>query len=620
VIDPCGQAGASVEAVWDAQRAERARASFLAAGVPYAAQAWPPVQAQLERYAGELRAERKATCVATHVRREQTERVFALAVLCLDRRERHLDALVTELERADVQIVERGAEAAAGLPRVDRCRDREALTLGVQPPDDAVTAAKVVRVQTQLATARAQRLSGQPAKARALVQSLLKESEPIAYEPLRAELLAELGALQRDDGSSEGVQQAEQTLLDAVDLADRTRYDELASDLWVDLTMLAREHHGDLALGHQWARRAVATSWRLNDGGRQRSVALSWLGELHFKEDEYAEAERLHREAIALGQKHGATGFELANRLQRLANTLQRMDGRAAEARQLYERAIAAYDAELGVGHPLVAPVLYNYGLLLQRNGATEEARRALGRAISLWTAIDGPSLVDVADAHRMLGNLELEAGRLAAAAEHARRCDEIYRAKLTDPDSPRHARLRTLTGRIALRQGRHAEALAALEGALAQTTRISSSSPLILGSLQSHVAEALAMLGRHDKALQTIGEAEKTLAGMKDVPDAFAAMPPRVRGLALLGKGDARGAAAQLERALSLMQQEPADSLERADAQWALARSLRLAGGAAVGRAEELARQALATYQTRADTLGDSGARTRDAITRWLR
>ena len=613
-FDPCAQAGAPVTRTWNPQQAERAAAAFAASGLRFAAAAWTPLRPRVDQYAAALRDERRASCQATYVRHEQSEQLFSLQAVCLDRRQRLFTALAAQLITADAGTVERGAELLAGLPAVAACRDGEALLLGVQPPADPALAAQVAAVQAQLAAARMQRLSGHRTEALQLATTQLARSAALPYPPLRAEALAELGLLGRDGGAPAELAVAEQRLLEAVDLAERYRDDELVSALWSELVLLARRHHAELTLAHQWARRALATSWRLSDGGRQRSLALSLLGSLSFREGALPLAEGLQRDALALAQQSGAPPVAMANRWHALANTLQRMPGRTAEARAAYQRAFALLRAELGDGHPRATRLLYDFGAFLESTGDIEAARALLTQALTTWTRSYGPVSLDAADTHLALGNLEINAGAIDSAAAHATRCAEQY-AQLLPPESPQLIKLHTLVALVAFRQQRFPAALAAFERALQLAERVAPTDLLQLANLQSSVGETLTALGHHDRALALFTFAEQTLARLGTAPPIHTAMPLKGRGLALLAKGDRRGAIAALERALTTVQDQHAYPLEQADIQWALARALRGPNQPPSPRALTLARSALRLYEAS----GAAGKPHRDELERWL-
>ncbi len=336
--DPCALAGSAVTRLWSPAVADRVHAAFLATNVAYAGAAWDLVRERVDGYAGALGAERKATCEATHVRHEQPEELFRLKTLCLDRGERHLDALVAALGQADASTVEHSARMAAGLPRIEACRDGESLVLGVQPPGDAALAAVVQDVRDRLARVHVQHAAGHHQQAQRLAEEALVAAPP-AYPPVRAEALHALGVVLGDGATAADIARAEELLLEAVNLAESQRSDALVNEIWLDLVRLAKRHHQELVLAHQWVRRALATSHRVPDGGQQRSLALGHLGSLHYREGEYVLAEREQREALALAEQSGAPELALSDRWQALANTLEAMS-RATDARGAYEKAL----------------------------------------------------------------------------------------------------------------------------------------------------------------------------------------------------------------------------------------------------------------------------------------
>jgi tetratricopeptide (TPR) repeat protein/tRNA A-37 threonylcarbamoyl transferase component Bud32 len=609
--DPCALAGSAVTRLWSPAAAERVHAAFLATNVAYAGAAWDLVRERVDGYAGALGAERKATCEATHVRHEQPEDLFQLKTLCLDRGERHLDALVAALGQADASTVEHSARMTAGLPRIEACRDGESLVLGVQPPEDAALAAAVQDIRDRLARAHVQHAAGHHQQAQRLAEEALAATESLAYPPVRAEALHALGLVLGEGATAAEIARAEELLRAAVDLAESHRSDALVNEIWLDLVRLAKRHHQELTLAHEWARRALATSDRVPDGGQQRSLALDHLGSLHYREGKYALAEREQREALALAEQSHASKLALSDHWHALANTLGAMS-RAGDARDAYETALALRRAALGDRHPHVARLSFDLGKFLRDAGENDRARAYLDQALEIWSAVHGPMSIDGADAHLAMVLLELEAGDLDRAEEHARRAHESL--AVVAPGSAAQARSELRLGQVAFRRRRFDDALAAFERGLAIQRQLDARPQTIALTLSS-IGEALVELGRFDEALDAAGEAERLLAGAGDVPAAFMAMPHKSRGMALLGKGQGHAAIQAFERALALLESQPRYALERADVQWALARALRATRGGLDDRARALAEDAQKIYQAR----GQAGAAASADIARWL-
>jgi eukaryotic-like serine/threonine-protein kinase len=616
--DPCALAGESVAALWTAERAAAAGAAIAATRLPYAESSWPRLRDRVGTYVAVLGEERRAACRATHVRREQSDHVLDLQTVCLDRREHQLASLAYQLVHADAITVAHADDALAQLPRPDGCRDREALTFGVQPPADPAVALKVRAAQAQLAEVHMQRLAGHSARARQLLAEPLAASKQLGYAPLAAESLYERGLLGRDSGTAAQLEEAERDLNEAANLAEAENDNELLASIWSDLLLLGVRHRtgtdAERKSTRAWANRALASSKRLSDRGQQESIALSLVGALAFREGDLASAQRQQQEAVLLAEQSGAPPVILANRLHALANTQQRLDGDAAAA--TYQRALALLRDELGENHPRAARLLYDLGTFLGSRGEFARARTLLEASLRAWDAERAPS-IDAADTYYALGNLAYDEGRLERAAGYARQCAAMYQQVL-EPESPQHAKLHTLLGLIAFRQEHHTQALAAFERALAIVQRTAPNAALRLAILQSSVGETLAELGRTDDALKMLAEVDRSLARAGEVLPIFAALPLKGRGLALLGKGDVRGALAALQGALAALQAQPGYPLEVADVQWALARALTAKAPAPAQRARalELARAAHQTYGER----GEAGIAPRAAIERWQR
>lgn len=606
--DPCALAGSAVARLWSPEAAARVQTAFRATNVAYAGAAWDLVRTRLDWYAAALAAERKTTCEATHVRREQPADLVRLQTLCLDGRERHMEALIAELGRIDAGAVEHSARMLAELPRVEVCRDRESLLLGVQPPRDQAIAVWVQEIREQLATARVQEAAGRYAEARRLAEETLARANAIAYPPVRAEALHLVALVLRNGATAADTTRAEELLLEAVDLAERHRHDELVSEIWLHLVILAYRNHQDLAIAHQWARRAVATSQRPPAGPEQHARALGWLGALHYREGKYELAEQWQRQALALAEQNHAPALVVADRLHSLANTLVAMS-RLSDARAAYTRALALLEAELGDQHPRTARLGHDLALLLIDVGELDRARALLERALAIWTSVHGTESMDTANAHLVLILLEVAAGNDDAAQQHAGRARDIL--AMVAPGSPARARPEIGRGLVAFRNRRFEEALAAFEHGLRIQRQAGADSQSVALNL-SNIAETLAELGRFERALSTVAEAERMLAGESGVLPVVPALLHKARGLTLMGQGKQRSAVQELERALSLLESQPGNLLEKADVQWALARALDATDQA---RARALAEAAQTLHRTR----GRAGAAVSEEIGRWL-
>jgi tetratricopeptide (TPR) repeat protein len=250
--------------------------------------------------------------------------------------------------------------------------------------------------------------------------------------------------------------------------------------------------------------------------------------------------------------------------------------------------------------------------MLCRKTGELAQARKLYWEALRIWTLVPGLQSMNVANVYLDLVFVEVEAGALETADEYARAAQRILAT--VAPGSRETASAEIRLGLVAFRRGHFPEALQAFERGLAIRER-TGALPTQLAFAASNVGEVLVELGRADEALARSQQAERALAGTAGAPPPVKAALDKVRGLALLAKGDARAALPYLERALAPLEREPGVSLEEADVKWAISRALSQGTGGRDRRACSLAEAARARYEQ----LGAAGAATNQRIARWL-
>ena len=108
---------------------------------------------------------------------------------------------------------------------------------------------------------------------------------------------------------------------------------------------------------------------------------LNNLASVIDRQKRYAEAEELHRKALAMRQKLlGPEHPDVAISLNNLASVLG-YQGRAQEAEPLQRQALALYRTRLGAEHPDLAVNLDNLANLLLAQGKRETAMESLSEA-----------------------------------------------------------------------------------------------------------------------------------------------------------------------------------------------------------------------------------------------
>ncbi len=106
------------------------------------------------------------------------------------------------------------------------------------------------------------------------------------------------------------------------------------------------------------------------------------LALLYQAQGRYAEAEPLHKRALAIFEKAlGPKHPDVAQSLNNLAGLYRAQEGKYGEAEPLYQQALANREKALGPEHPDVAQGLENYAALLRKTGRSAEATRMEARA-----------------------------------------------------------------------------------------------------------------------------------------------------------------------------------------------------------------------------------------------
>jgi len=199
------------------------------------------------------------------------------------------------------------------------------------------------------------------------------------------------------------------------------------------LEVLAGVHAslGSLEEAEAHARRSLRLRRRAGEEDPELAVSLNTLADVLGRRDRFAEAEELHREALALqvrslGPRHPGVAATLTLLGHRVARD------RLAGARELYERALEIRRSSLAPDHPLVAASLMDLGRIARASGDPGEAEAAFREAIEIRRRSLGAehpgvaaSMVYLADLYRELRN----DGRRAEALY--RRALEIQRSAL---------------------------------------------------------------------------------------------------------------------------------------------------------------------------------------------
>src|SRR5687767_3293600 len=129
-------------------------------------------------------------------------------------------------------MVARAPLAVRSLHPIESCSDRRELLAAVAEPAGAEARAKVAAARERIARAGALRRAGRAAEGLASFEGALDSIRALAYQPVEAQALLELGQLQYGAGKNE---LGEKTLAEAARVAARAGTARLGVEAKVEL-------------------------------------------------------------------------------------------------------------------------------------------------------------------------------------------------------------------------------------------------------------------------------------------------------------------------------------------------------------------------------------------------
>lgn len=514
----CRGADAKLAGVWDDAVKERAKQAFLATGKSYAAQTWALTEKALDRYTHDWVAMHTEACEATRVRGEQAEDVMSLRMICLDQSLSDVSALTRVLASADVGVVDRAAQAAAGLPSLSACSNVAALKAGVRLPDDPKLRAEIDDLNRKMSEARAAQLTGKTREELTLASEVAAKAEALHYRPLQARALLLTGlALAKLGDNKRAEEHLRRSVALAVAAGDvATEAEGLAQLLflvgyvdgrrdeapWLDeLTRAALERLGGSDKTETWRLNAVAAI-ASNAGDPERALAL-------------------FRQAVETAQRvPGGEHYQLGTLLSNEAEALL-LVGSNGEAEAALERAIAIEERTIGPQHPELGYPLTQMAQALMAEGRYDDALPFAER--SLAVRAHGAPGQGVADSLDAMASCRLAAGKNAEARKLLDRSLAL-RAHEQGTNHLDYAATLELVGEAQTASGDHAGALASYERAIAIVERLQGKEGLALVTALTGLGKAYLSRGDAAHALVPLERAARIADARKAPPSDSAA------------------------------------------------------------------------------------------------
>ena len=368
-------------------------------------------------------------------------------------------------------------EPRSALPLARRAVDALILRLG--PTSTEVTRARYLLGNAYLESGRVEEAEAEYRAALAVEMGVRGTGTPTA-----ALLNGGIAGARRQLGDPAGAVREHRVALAAWERLGQGGSAE-ASDTLNDLSVALADmgHYGEAEVA---ARRAADI--RLSRDGMENPstlVALYSRGHALFELGRWSEADAIFRQVLPVQEKllgPAHPKVQLTRRqIARLAGLLGRYDEAAGELGTIVGQQRAADAFAVDAAYTLVQ--LASLRLL---QGDLKAAEAAAVEAVSLFRSRFGERHADVAWARSVLAEVQIEEGRLDAAAASLAAADAVQHG--VDPADDFHARTEVSLGLVALRRGKPDEARSHLESGLA--THRAASRP-------QSVARACGLLGQ---------------------------------------------------------------------------------------------------------------------------
>ena len=398
---------------WNPARREALTATLRGSPLPHTHETSDRVARAIDRYAEEWSAQALASCEANRLG-QQSERLFDLRTLCLERRRGEFRALLDTLGPGDIN---QALQAISAMPPPQRCAAVGALHAEAEqtmPPADPELAAAVEARSTDLEHARqAERLRRTDDLERQLAQ--LERSPAIRHPPFAASvhwLRSRLYYLRGRYGDAEH----EARLAWLAGLRGGTL--EVAAEAAIARARVQSLRLADFTAAEESLAEAEALLANSDDDPERTASLAAARGLLADARGEHVTAEGWFRQALAANERlHGDQDPRSGAAANDLAGAL-RWQNRLAEALPLYHRAVAIAEASYGLHHPAVAAPLNNLGNVYYDLQRYAEALPYYEKALALRRAGLGPDHPEVGDSLNNLANTLAALDRPDAAFE----------------------------------------------------------------------------------------------------------------------------------------------------------------------------------------------------------
>ena len=416
----CRDMSERLSGVWDFDERARLERAFRATGYAGAAESFHTVAQALEAYASRWTAAQTEACLASRVRHEQSEALYAQRTLCLERRLQDFGALTNVLARADAHAVARAPQAALGLSPVSDCSS-PSIDSGLGAADgDPHTRALLAQYAGTLSRVKVEYELGQWARSLEDAQTARGLAQTAGSGADLATALYWVGANQRHLEDPKG---AEESFYQSFFAAERVPADAIAVQSLAALVHMLAPQVSRRNEAQRLAGQALSISARMPADPASQQLVYGSLADFERERGALPEAIKGFRTQIDLiEQAQGVGSPQLGSPLERLGQCLLQ-HGDLAEANAALTRALLITESTFGARHPLAANLNADLGNLAFERGRFGEAAGYDERALEISRQTYPPpslyvgiALANAAKAHFLMGKQRQGLEEIAAA------------------------------------------------------------------------------------------------------------------------------------------------------------------------------------------------------------
>jgi tetratricopeptide (TPR) repeat protein len=592
----CEREGAAIASTWTDERAQTIASAFAALGSSRAEETWDRVEPRLGAWVADWAHARTRVCLEARVSDTRAAESRDMANACLDAERAWLAETLDTLGTPDLELVDRAVEVVAEHAPASECTDVAALLRRPTAPADASTREEVEALRSELSGAVAVRELGRLEPSRARIEAVVERAEALAYAPLHAEALYELGKSESDADEHD---RAASTLRRAFLLAGANRHDEVALDAAISLARVTGQEQAKLDATLEWAETAKMFAARLGvSDDLAGAAAASAMGIAHGTRGDYeaaiAEMERvLEIHERVLGAEHPSLATALSN-----LGGLHARRGARDEAIAMFRRGLDIAETTLGPDHPDVATLLNGLGSAQMARGDLDDALVTLRRALEIREARFGPKNGLVAMTMHNIANVHLMADDLDDALASYERALEIKK-NVYGQRHPTVASTLANIGVVHQYAGRPEPAIAAYRQSLEIQLEVMGPDHADTATSYGNLGNVYKQQGRYEEALEGLGRAAAIYeASLGPASPELATAIDNIADVHL-ARGEIDLARSHYERALESRAAAAVPAGELADTRFGLAKALVEGDDPDLPRALELSREAVAGYRS---------------------